>query len=190
MLRFEADLKDASAREGWELQGQWPRYYLNHLIPIVIDEKRFKAAAGGRILKTLDTERLIEELRKQLMSLNTDDTRLREFLGQLLEVYRSLSGPMGGSISVWAVYRELVIRRQPQRLWRNAIVSDFHPYPELEFRASLTELLKRNMTMVSGLQLRLHPPIAKEESLYLFQPAENRFCHVGRFEFVALEDRS
>jgi len=183
--KLEADLHDASSAEAWDVSGQWPKYYIEHFLPVVIDEENLAVTVGEEKLPTLDLKKVVASAKAQLNKLRPDRNTLPTFLRELLESYSRLARPQTPSVSVWDVYRDMVMQRQPRKLWRDAAATSFRPFREIEFRALLTELLKANLTVESGKQLRLHPPAMKDESMYIYQPAENRFCHVGRIEFSA-----
>jgi hypothetical protein len=186
MLRFEADLSDALSKAGLSLSGQWPSYYVEHIIPVVIDKDEYIVAVGDERLQHFTADAVVESLKTQLQKLKIDRAKLPEFLRELFDAYRNLSSAQGQSVSIRELYRELVIIRQPQKLWRDATPKNFRPFTEAEFRAHITELLKTDQTVISSHQLRLLPPVSKGESLFIYQPAENRFAHVGRVQFLPI----
>ena len=49
MLRFEADLSDALTTAGLSLSGQWPNYYVEHIIPVVVNEDEYIVAVGDEM---------------------------------------------------------------------------------------------------------------------------------------------
>jgi hypothetical protein len=184
LLRLEADLRDAFALEGWSFSGQWPKYYVEHFLPVVIDENKLGIIAGEDKLSTLDLKKVVASVKAQLNKLTADRDALPAFLQDLHQSYSRLAVTHRPSVSIWDIYRDMVMNRQPRKLWRDATAKTFRPFTELEFRARLTGLLKANMTAISGQQLRLLPPITKDDSMYIYQPVETRFCHVGRIEFL------
>lgn len=184
MLRFEADLREAVTNAGYPITGQWPKYYAEHIVPIVVDEDKQFVTVGEERLKNFSLERIIESLKAQMKRLKVDPAKLGDFLGELFEAYEKLTSGQDATVPVWELYRELIIARQPRKLWRDATSANFRPFTEAEFRAHLTALLKADRTTVSSRQLRLLPPVSKDESVYIYQPAENRFAHVGRVQFI------
>jgi hypothetical protein len=184
LLKLEASLRDASAAEGWSLLGQWPNYYVDHFLPIAIDERELSITVGRKKLPNLDLNNVIPSIRAELKQFKPDHKALAAFRQALFESYSRLATQGIPTVSVWAVYRDMVLYRQSRKLWKDATAATFRPFPELEFRALMTELLKANLTSISGKQLRLLPPITKDESMYIYQPIENRFCHVGRIQFT------
>jgi hypothetical protein len=183
-LKFEADLREAVIAEGWAWAGQWPKYYIEFVIQVIIDEKKNTITVGTDSLNSTDIKKVIISLKSQLPKLKPDKEMLAEFLTDLYTAFLKLSHAQKGSVPVWDLYKEVVIKRQPKKLWRDANATHFHSFREIEFRAYLTLLLKENMTVVSDHIMRLLPPISKADSIYIYQPIENRFCHVGRVDFV------
>jgi hypothetical protein len=185
LLKFEADIRDASSSEGWSFSGQWPNYYIEYFLPVVVDENSFSVTIGEEKLHSLDIKRVLTSAKAQLNKLRPDHKALLSFLQELHHAHSRLTAQQTPSASIWDVYREIIVQRQPRKLWRDASPSSFRPFRELEFRALLTGLLKANLTSISGRQMRLLPPAIRDESMYIYQPAENRFCHVGRIEFTS-----
>lgn len=183
-LKFEADLREAVLAEGWAWSGQWPKYYVEYVIQVIIDDKKNTVTVGTDSLNSTDIKKVIVTLKSQLPKLKPDKETLAEFLTDLYNAFLKLSPVQKGSVPVWDIYKEIVISRQPKKLWRDANSTNFHSFREIEFRAYLTSLLKENMTAVSDHTIRLLPPISKADSMYIYQPVENRFCHVGRVDFV------
>ncbi len=184
MLQFDADFREIVSKEGWSLLGQWPEYYVEHLIPVTVDDKNYGVQVGTDKMAAIDLTAIRDSIKKQIIALRPDKAKLSKFLDDLYAVYSKLLARQPGSVSVWDVYREIVIIRQPIKFWRDADYSTFKSFRELEFRAYLTELLKQNMTAVSGYDLRLLPPIEKDDFMYIYQPIENRFSSVGRIDFI------
>jgi hypothetical protein len=185
LLKFEADIHDAFATEGWSFSGQWPNYYVEYFLPVAVHEDSFSVTIGEEKLPTLDLKRVLTSAKAQLNKLRPDHKALLSFLQELHLAHSRLTTQQAPSASVWDVYREIVVQRQPRKLWRDAASSSFRPFRELEFRALLTGLLKANLTSISGRQMRLLPPVIRDESMYVYQPTENRFCHIGRIEFTS-----
>ena len=187
--RFDTDFKDTLSSNDLIRSGQWPEYYINYIIPVVIDEKKYSISVGEEKIQSLDLIKLIESLKKQLNNLKITSTKLEKFLNELYDTYIKIVTTGNRTVAIWNVYRNMVINKQPKTLWRDASDSSFRSFRVLEFRAYFTELLKINLTNVSDCQLRLLPPISKDESMYIYQPFEDRFCNVGRIEFSPIGDR-
>jgi hypothetical protein len=188
LLRFEADLKDNISSNNFILSGQWPTYYINHLIPVIINERKYSISVGEEEIQSLDLVKLIESLKKQSNNLKITGASLKKFLNELYDTCEKITPTGNHSIAIWNVYRNMVINKQSKTFWRDASNTKFRAFRILEFRAYLTELLKANLTTVSNCQLRLLPPISRDESMYIYQPSEDRFCNVGRIEFCLIGD--
>lgn len=186
ILRFEADLREAITLAGHSLTGQWPNYYVQDLIPVVIDKETASITVGGDRVTALKADAVIKSLNSQLKKLVVTKEGLTAFLRDVFEAYKKLTAGKQASVSVWDLYREIVVAKQPRSLWRDASAKNYRPFTEAEFRAHLTALLKANETTIDSQQLRLLPPISKNESVFIYQPAEKRFAHVGRVEFIPI----
>lgn len=184
LLTIESDLRDTIISLGFNFSGQWPKYYINYILPVIVDENKYTIYVNSEKFQTVDISKIVESIKRQIKNLQIEKCDLQGFLGELHDTYVKLSSPQNPTVAIWKIYREIVINKQSRQLWRDASSDNFRPFRELEFRASLTELLKKNITSISTHQLRLLPPISKDESMYIYQPAENRFCHVGRIEFI------
>lgn len=184
VLEFEQDLKDAVAAEGWTLDGQWPTYFINRYIRLTINEKQYSCQVEEKKLKTLSVTGVITHARMIISGMKMDKTTLTHFLHELYGAYAEVQRGDAQSVAVWEIYRNLVLKRQTAKFWRDATSKNFKSFGEMEFRAFVTELLMSNMTFVSGHQMKLLPPISKDESVFIFQPVENRYCHVGRISFL------
>ncbi len=184
ILRFEADLREAVTGAGYSITGQWPKYYAEHLVPITVDEDKQIVTVGEERFQSFALGGVIEKLKVQLKRLRVDSVKLDNFLGELFAAYNKLAMGQETTVPIWDLYREVVIGSQPRKLWRDATSANFKPFSEAEFRAHLTALLKADRTTISSRQLRLLPPVSKDDSLYIYQPAENRFAHVGRVQFI------
>ena len=186
MLRFDADLREAIMSAGYSLTGQWPNYYVQELIPVVVEEDNVSITVGGDRVATFKTDAVIASLNSQLKKLAVSKEAQTSFLRDMFDAYRRLTAGKQASVSVWDLYREIVVAKQPRSLWRDASAKNYRPFTEAEFRAHLTALLKANETTIDSQQLRLLPPISKNESVFIYQPPEKRFAHVGRIEFIAI----
>lgn len=184
MLRLDSDLREAITAAGHSVTGQWPNYYVQELVPVVIDEKTAAITIGKDRISTLKPDAVVASLNSQLRQLAVTKEALTSFLRDLFEGYKKLTLGKQASVSIWDLYREIVVAKQPRSLWRNASSKNYRQFTEAEFRAHLTALLKANATTIDSHQLRLLPPISKNESVFIYQPAEKRFAHVGRVEFI------
>jgi hypothetical protein len=73
---------------------------------------------------------------------------------------------------------------QKKNFWVDAKDSNFTQFTRNEFRAYITGLLLHNLTSIQDYNIRLLPPVSKEDSLFIYQPAEKRFCLAGRIQFI------
>jgi hypothetical protein len=184
--KFDTDFRNAVSSQGLLVSGQWPRYFINHILPVAVDETKQRVHIGEDPPTTPSIEKLIRSIESQLKILKPDPKKLADFLKEVYIACKELTSPANRTVAVWDLYKQIVINRQSSKFWRNASSNNFRPFRELDFKAYITELLKVNLTSISEQQLRLHPPIQKGDSMYIYQPAENRFSHVGRVEFMPI----
>lgn len=187
MSKFDTDFRNSASSKGLLVSGQWPRYFVNHILPVSVDEKKQRIGIGEDPPITPLMEKIFKNIESQLKMLKIPPAKLADFLQEVFNSYKELVSPGTRTVAVFDLYKRVVINRQSNKFWRNASAENFRPFRELDFKAFLTELLKANLTSISGHQLRLHPPIKKGDSMYIYQPGENRFSHVGRVEFQPIE---
>lgn len=183
-MRSDADLRDAIQNERWAISGQWPSYYVDYLVPITLDDQKFQVTVGDEKPFNFSVPRIITTLKKLLGSLRAGPKEQANFLKELFASCKEGEHSQPASLSIWDAYKRVVVNRQNRKFWRNASRVNFRPLPVLQFSSLLTGLLHANLTQISGYQLRLLPPIAREDSLYIHDPAEGRFVHVGRIQFI------
>ena len=186
LLQYDANFRDAVASEGWSIDGQWPKYYIERFIAVSIDSKKFTVTVGKEILKSLEMKKLIDVIKSYVKQFKPDPAKLRPFLEEMYAAYSAIRESEGGSVAIWDLYKQLVISRQSKNFWHNASRESFKTVRDVEFIAYLTELLKSNLTTISDHQMRLLPPLASSDSMFIYQPIEKRFSHVGRIQFLII----
>lgn len=58
-LRLEADLHDAVKHQGWTISGQWPTYYVENVVPVIVDDTRFSLTVGDEKVPTFSIQAII-----------------------------------------------------------------------------------------------------------------------------------
>lgn len=187
IMKFENNLREAVESVDMSFKGQWPKYFINMFLPVTVNDKKMEISIGEIKLKTFSIKIVIDTIKKEISKLSPNDKKLKSFLTDMHESYNMLSKPESRSVFIYDIYRQMLINRQPPSFWRDSSKTKFKPLSELEFKANLTGLLKANMTSINDHQLRLIPPISSKDSMYIYQPSENRFAHVGRIEFLPNE---
>ena len=185
LLKYEAELLSRCAAFGFSIAGQWPSYTIEYIVPLVIDEKRLAVTVGSEAVDSLELDGILKTVKRTLDQLTPSDADLTEFLGELYRFYEELSGAgKSDSISIWKLYREMVISRQNATFWRDAKSASFRQYSIIEFKAHITHLLLKNRLKMVGFELKLLPPLSAKDGVLVYQPAEARFGLVGRAQFV------
>lgn len=184
-LQLESKLRDICEGHGWRLDGQWPDFTVEYGIPLQIDEKRRTIRIADA--KNTPLVELADALADAVASLIPKGFSGLAFLQQLASAYDAIATESGRQVPIFDVYRELVIRSQPQKLWRDAAAQGFVPLTIHQFRARLSRTLQDAApTLQDGRQLRLFPPLDTKDAIFLYQPSERRFGYVGRIEFSTL----
>ena len=103
---------------------------------------------------------------------------------KMVEAYDAASAAAKSpNIAILELYRELVIRTQSPRFWRDASSSSFSPLTIAQFRAQFSRMLEAGVSAApDGRELRLLPPLDPKDAVFMYQPAERRFGFVGRVE--------
>jgi hypothetical protein len=181
---LEARLREEVARRGWKFDGQWPSFYVARAIPLYIAETRKTVCISSQNLKEPSVAEILDVLAPHVASLLPKSFVPAQFLEQLSQAYDDVKSASAQK-EIYDVYRELVIRSQPPKLWRDARTDYFTGLTVDQFRARLAEtLVAQAITLNDGRMLRLLPPLNPKDGLFLFQPAESRFGFVGRLEFT------
>jgi hypothetical protein len=185
-LQLEARLKEICERNRWRLDGQWPDFIVELGIDLRIDEARRVPVVDGRPLASLDeVERELKAFVPQLLPKTFSP---QTFRGNLLAAYDEIAGAEDSQVPLLSLYRQMVIRQQTTRFWRDAKASSFSPLTLSQFRARLSRMLEAGATRsLDRRELVLFPPIDARDSIFVYQPAERRFGFVGRVAFSKVE---
>lgn len=190
LLRLDADLREALQKKGWKIDGQWPRFYVERVVRLEIDEKEHRAVVGETTVRTLNVPDLVAAVEQQVRALLPSRFDPKRFVEALADCYDRLASREQRAVSIWELYREVLLAHQPQAFWRSGRPSLFRALSEQTFRACLTALLERGpLRTADGRELTLLPPLKADDGMYLCHPAENRFAFVGRVEFRAFSER-
>ena len=184
IFKLESNLKEALSVADLSFDGNWPNYIINKILPLYVDDKRLEITIGKTKINNFSINILLSTIKMELEYITIDKKYLSYFLSDLFKSYCDLSNEKYSSVSVYEVYKQMIINKQSPSFWRNASKAKYKPFEQLQFKAYLTEVLKSNLTKVENYQLRLLPPLSNKDSIYIFQPTENRFVHVGRIEFL------
>lgn len=184
-LELESVIRDSCGARGWRVDGQWPTLYVEHAIPVEIDERRRTVAIGGtRMNGTMPTE-IVAALAPLVDSLFPRNFSASAFIDDLAQAYDGARASTS-QVPIFDVYQAFVIRIQRGKFWRDAKTEAFQGMSADQFRARLSRMLEEGRTSTSdGRELRLVPPLNPKDGLFLYQPAELRFGFVGRIEFVS-----
>lgn len=181
---LEADLRDALKVRGWHCDGQWPKFFVERAVEIVIDEASRSAEVGGARVASASVDAIMEALDPLVHALIPKRFDAEEFVAQLAAAHDAARSSNATS-AIFDVYRAYVIAQQKARFWRDARPDGFSGVSADQFRARLTKALEEGRLVTrDGRALRLLPPLNPKDALFIFQPAENRFAFVGRIEFV------
>jgi hypothetical protein len=183
LLQLESELREICSSRCWRIDGQWPDFFINFGIRVHIKE-RAKTATVGALRCRAEAIAVAKALEPQVQSLIPGKFSPRTFMEGLLGAYRAVASSSSTQAPIFEVYRSFVIQSQPTKFWRDARAESFTPISLDQFRARLSTTLKDSTIGISGLELRLLPPIDSKDGLFLYQPSEGRFGYVGRIEFV------
>jgi hypothetical protein len=184
LLELENDLRSGCRDNGWRLDGQWPNFYVEKAIGVVIDPSKRMVFIAQQRLKSCTANAIIVTLRPAVQQLIPKKFSAERFIAQLAAAYDDIRSETR-QIPIWTVYRALVISSQSVQFWRDARSEAFVELTTSQFRARLSAALEKGATRSpDGRELRLLPPLNANDGLFMYQPADARFGFVGRIEFV------
>jgi hypothetical protein len=184
-LELEADLRRECGALSWRIDGQWPALYVERAVAVRFDEKKRIAMVGAKTLSDPDAATVMGILRPLVQELLPKKFSGTDFMQSLCEAYDDVRGG-SSQVAILDVYRALVLRLQKPRFWRDARRDGFVGLSLDQFRARVTRALENHdIKARDGRELRLFPPIDPADAVFIYQPAERRFGHVGRIEFKA-----
>lgn len=185
LLQLEAELRDRCAKRDWQVDGNWPSFWIARAISLKIDEATYTAqvsnakvvATATAIMQALDP--LVEELLPARFL-------AAEFLDLLARAFDSAKAS-SAQVTAFDAYRALVLQMQKPKFWRNAVAGNFTPLTLDQFRARLSATLEQlPLSTPDGREIRVAPPLDAKDGLFVFLPHERRFAYVGQIEFVGV----
>lgn len=189
LMRLDADIRDECARNDWKLDGQWPKFYIQRVIRVEIDEAAGQVIVGDTVVPSAAISTISAAIQLQNRELLPKTFQSAQFLSALSGAHDRIVTREQAAVPIWLLYREMLLSQQPKTLWRTGRSDAFRTYTEQRFRASLTRVLQEGKTRTpDGRDLRLLPALRAEEGMYLYEPLEQRFAFVGRVGFTSTGD--
>lgn len=183
-LELEFSIREACRERGWRVDGQWPTLYVERAIAVEISEAKRCVTVARKRLAGTTARAVVGALDPLVRGLLPKGFSPANFIRDLAEAYDSSRGN-STQLPVFHLYRELVVRSQGARFWRDARSDTFNSISAEQFRARLTAALEAEMTsLIDGREIRLLPPLNSDDGLFMYLPAESRYGFVGRVEFV------
>lgn len=185
-LVFEEGLRQECRSRGWRFDGQWPAYYVERAIPVVVDEKQRTVSISEDKLRRPIIETVMQRLQPVVADLVPRAFSARAFMASLAKAYDRIRDG-SAQIPLLSVYRQMVCDQQKPKFWKNAKTDAFVGMSIEQFRARLSGALEQGVSATSDRrELRMFPPIDPNEAVFLYQPAEARYGFVGRIEFLTV----
>jgi hypothetical protein len=186
-LEFEDRLRRECQARTWRLDGQWPTFYVQRAISVVVDEQQRTVTVSEDKLQHATVEMVVRRLESMVADLLPRAFSAQTFMSSLAKAYDRIRAG-STQIPLLNVYRQMVCDQQKPKFWRNARTDAFVGLSIEQFRARLSSALEQGVTAASDRrELRMLPPIDPSEAVFLYQPAEARFGFVGRIEFLAAD---
>jgi hypothetical protein len=184
-LEIEARLREACDAKKWNLFGQWPKFYVERGIPVQFDEKSRRVTVSDQVVDGTSVEKILAALEPLVRDLIPRNFTGKKFVESLAEAYDDLRKSGASQLPILSVYKQLVLRQQRPRFWKDARADAFIGLSIDQFRARLSRAMDEGaLTTGKGRELRLMPPLDPKDSIFVYQPAEQRFGYIGRMEFV------
>ncbi len=184
LLELDSTIRSACQERGWRVDGQWPTLYVERAVAVEFNEQNRSVAVAGTLVEKCSADAISSALEPLVATLIPKGFSARAFVLQLAAAYEDSRGTRT-QVSVFDVYRSMVVRSQRPHFWRDARPSSFTSLTADQFRARLTRAMEEGVIGTpDGSVLRLLAPLDPKDALFLYQPAEQRFGYVGRIEFI------
>lgn len=185
VLQLDNRIRMLCATEGWVVDGQWPVLYIERAIEVRFDDRKTQLTIAGDRLGALNIGAIRRGLAARIAVLVPPKFSASDFLKQVAAAYDALSTDRVRPVPILEIYRHLVLATQSPGFRRDARRDRFRELSADQFRARLTRSLDETRdALSSGRRVRLLPPIEPSDAIFLYQPVEQRFCWIGRIEFV------
>ena len=189
-LAFEDRLRQGCQARGWRLDGQWPAFYVERAISVVVDERLRTVTVSEDELQQPTVDTVILRLESIVGDLLPRAFSARNFMSSLAKAYDRIREG-SAQVPLLSVYRQYICDQQKAKFWRDARTDAFIGLSIEQFRARLSGALEQGVTAASDRrELRMFPPIDPSDAVFLYQPAEARFGFVGRIEFLKADGES
>jgi len=188
-LELEAALREQCATRDWKCDGQWPRFYIERAVSVECDARQRVIRVAGERISSSSVSSVMAVLEPIVSTLLPSNFSAAAFLAMLAVSYDAVRGNTSQP-PILQVYRDMIVRSQDDKLWKDARPERFKGLSLDQFRARIARMLEQGETSTTDRrELRLLPPLEAGEGVFLYQPAEARFGFVGRIEFCATERR-
>jgi hypothetical protein len=188
-VEYGPRLKDACERLGFELQGRYPKFQLNHTIPlfIFIDDISRKVQVHRKTIKgDISVEAVIDALRQELQRLTGEPFDAVLFLDKLFIAYKNvltnkgLTPERAAYVNIHEVYQQLKTLMEQQG---NGETTSALKYPLDQFASDISRLLRESRLETSeGWTVELAPGRGKGK-VFLFDPRVSRFRYIALIAF-------
>lgn len=185
-LTLEADFAGMVTRQGWSIDGYWPKFYVSRGVPVEFDDKKLTVRIDDVETSPVLASKLIDTLKPKIRELIPDKFSSSRFLQSLEVAYKAIGG-QSSQIPILDLYKSVVVTSQKSKFWKNAAKSDFVGLNISQFRARLSRCLEdiaSGPTVASEIQVRMLPPLDPKDALFMYLPSERRFGFVGRIEIT------
>ena len=186
LLELDQRIRALCSDQGWMVDGQWPELYVERAVEVRFSRDSRTLSVGGDRLTTLWIDEIRKEIGDRVVTLIPKTFSAADFLKRLARAYDGLASEGTTQVPILSVYRQFVLENQSRGFWKNARKRRFSELTSEQFRARLTRSLTelKGNTTPDGRRLRLLPPVEPSDSMFLYQPSEQRFGWVGRIEFI------
>ena len=185
-LELDQRIRALCSERDWTVDGQWPELYVERAVEVRFSRDSGRLSVGGDRLDTLWIDEIGREIGAKVATLIPKTFSAVDFLKRLARAYDSVASEGTTQAPILRVYRQFVLENQPRAFWTDARKRRFWELTSEQFRARLTRSLDdlRGQVSSDGRRIRLLPPVDPSDSIFLYQPAEQRFGWVGRIEFL------
>jgi len=179
ILYYGALLCEALQPDGCTVEGRFPKYRVNRVIEVVIDERRRRARIGTRfhaitLQDDISITAVAGAVRKEVQRLFQRPFNACEFLQTLWDAYllaltcEKKTQCVGEYTNIFTVHKFVVWLKQRDAAFADASGKKFVPYLPDEFAVDIGKLLAEGVTQTQqGYSLRLVPVRNPKEALFI-----------------------
>jgi len=184
---FEARLRPFCKKNNISVEGRFPTYVLAGFLQVGVEQVKGVCKVGGKPIKSLMLESVAPAIIESLKSEVRRPFEISAFLKELYESYERvirLGGlNTGQPVQILAVFRELVLVKQPPKFRKTPMKAYFQDYTRDLFSRDLAKVVAVGPNVVNGKHMEFTPTAFPHEDGLPIRKGES-VRYVGRLAFT------